>query len=108
MHPLTPKIGETVALADVKLSWPPCPAATTYAVIATDLQTNQQVFSTSLPAPTGSQPVSAIETTLPQAQLQAGHTYRWSVQALDESGKFVGGTPGCGSPPWTFTVTEGK
>jgi hypothetical protein len=106
MQPLAPKIGEALPLCDVRLSWPACPAATSYTVVATDLQTGEQIFSAQLPAPPSNPPPTEIETTLPQAKLQPGHSYRWSVQALDDTGKFVGGTPGCGSPPWTFSVTE--
>ncbi len=38
--------------------------------------------------------------------LEPGKTYRWSLRALNDSGELLGQTPGCGSPPWTFTIAK--
>ncbi len=101
---LAPPTGASLVLSDVVLAWPPCEVAQTYIVSVVDLETGEEVFAEELAGVSDGQSRLSTQTVVPQSCLQRTHSYQWSIIATDQEGRYVGGSPGAGLPPWTFTI----
>lgn len=80
---------------DLVFTWTECPQADVYHVSVLDPLTREEVFSVDTHKP---------YTSVPISRLTPGHIYHWSVIANDSEGAFLGGTPGSGSEPLTFSL----
>lgn len=101
---LAPPTGASLVLSDVVLSWTPCDVAQAYIVSVVDLETGEEVFAEQLTAESTGRSQPATQIVVPKGRLQSACRYQWSVIATDQEGRYVGGSPGAGLPPWTFTI----
>jgi len=76
-------------------TWLPCPHAAGYLFSVTDSATNEETFSRIT-----TEPHVAVDVT----RMSAGRRYEWRVTATDAAGGFLGGSPGAGADPFTFTL----
>jgi hypothetical protein len=95
----TPKSGTTVAPVNGKipLSCNACSSASGYRFTVIDSDSKVAVAEI-----TSARPSAQI----PMSDLVEGREYVWQVESLDAYGQFLGGSPGCGTDPWTFTVRK--
>lgn len=94
-----PKSGATVAPVSgkISLSCSPCLTASGYRFTVIDSASKVAVAETTSAKPS---------VRIPMSDLVEGREYVWQVESLDAYGEFLGGSPGCGTEPWTFTVRK--
>jgi len=80
---------------DMIFTWSPCPHAGEYHLSITDAESSEEVFSATTSAP---------RALVNLSHLNPGREYTWRVTATDAAGAFLGGSPGSGAEPWTFSV----
>jgi hypothetical protein len=97
IRPKSPAVGAEIAASQgaIKFSWSACEGAATYKLTiraqgkkAVLVQLNSTFPSLTIKAKT----------------LHPGAKYEAEVEAYDDSGEYVGGTPGSGGAPWVFGV----
>jgi TolA-binding protein len=99
LHPVSPTVGDAVAPVYGKagFSCTTCQPAKEYHFTVTEVSSDKPVVSGSSDKPS---------ITLDVSSLEFGHKYLWRVTATDSNRDFIGGSPGNGSTPWIFTVTQ--
>lgn len=99
VHPISPKVDEVVSAPGGRIvfEWTPCPSATTYALVVTQVGTKEPLISLETPKP-------RVEVVT--KRLTPGVTYVADIEARDSDGRFLGGTVGAGGKMWTFKISQ--
>lgn len=115
IHPIRPKVGETVAeTGKVVFEWTPCKDATSYTLVVTK-QVSEDDKAPIAAEVSGGQssiaPLISLTSTSPRAEvvtkkLVPGVNYVADIEARGADGRFLGGTVGSGGKIWTFSVAQ--
>jgi len=99
VHPISPKVDEVISAPGGRIvfEWTPCPGATTYGLVVTQVGTKEPLISLNTPKP-------RVEVVT--KKLVPGVTYVADIEARDPNGRFLGGTVGAGGKMWTFKIKE--
>lgn len=99
LHPISPGADEAVALkyGRTQFECTRCDSAREYNFSVTEASSATSIISASSEKPTVSIDLSSLET---------GRRYVWRVTAIDANGDVLGGSPGVGSQPWAFSITQ--